>query len=547
VAAASLHDGFSALIHVTQSITGPGNDCKKVTNESPTGLSAYVPTSTLAEWQSFGDHPPTGVTIGDCSQAITVPCAPNVDLYALANKPATGGAYTFVIPAGCTVGSNTTALPALSTGSWPAGTSLSLTNHGVIEGKEGAGGAGGIGNVTNFGQPGGRGGDAIGVATDIAIDNSAGIIRPGGGGGGGGGTGGFNTSGGAGGAGQGFGNETGPAPGASGGDNSYCVFGVGYVEPGDNPLNYCNSGNIMYVLPGSGGSGGAWGMPGNTGGSGGSGQGYVPFYPFYGGSGGQPGNAVSLYGRAVSWLGGSDAAHVIGGTTVGPATACSDGIDNDGNGLSDSADSCACASPIDILEKQDKHLCMSVVTQCSDGIDNNGNGVADGADSCSCSSIYDESEAFDTNLCSQCSDGIDNDASGAADMADTCACSASNDNDESYDINLCPITITSTIICTELHRQGLMPDSWMQADQDFGHKMPAIVMNGYHAWARPVVSLMQRSHAFTMFVYAFAHPWAQEMAYLQGVEDHGSFLGILVMVVGVPFSALVGIFVTPWW
>jgi hypothetical protein len=152
----------------------------------------------------------------------------------------------------------------------------------------------------------------------------------------------------------------------------------------------------------------------------------------------------------------------------------------------------------------------------------------------------------------QCADGTDNDGNGLVDMADTCGCSSTADTLEANDGVLCPLPAPTpppayTIICTELHRQGLMPDAWMQADQDFGHKMPAIVMNGYHAWARPVVSLMQRSHAFTMFVYAFAHPWAQEMAYLQGVEDHGSFLGILVMVVGVPFSALVGLFVTPWW
>jgi hypothetical protein len=149
----------------------------------------------------------------------------------------------------------------------------------------------------------------------------------------------------------------------------------------------------------------------------------------------------------------------------------------------------------------------------------------------------------------QCHDGLDNDGDGYTDIADTCGCTTPDDSDEGYDASLCPwgdFHVSGTVICTELNRQGLIPDGWMDADARFGAQMPAIVMNGYHAWARPVVSLMQRSHAFTMFVYAFAHPWAQEMAYLQGVEDHGSFLGILVMVVGVPFSAFVGIFVTPW-
>ena len=91
-----------------------------------------------------------------------------------------------------------------------------------------------------------------------------------------------------------------------------------------------------------------------------------------------------------------------------------------------------------------------------------------------------------------------------------------------------------------------MPDAWMEADAAFGAKMPAVVMNGYHLWAKPVVALMQRSHAFTMFVNSIAQPWAQEMAYLEGVEEHGSFAGLLVMIFGIPFSALLGIFVTPW-
>jgi hypothetical protein len=63
-AEASVLDGAEAVLHLTQTITGPDGVCKKVTNESVVGLSVYVPTSTVAEWQSFTDHPPTGVTIG---------------------------------------------------------------------------------------------------------------------------------------------------------------------------------------------------------------------------------------------------------------------------------------------------------------------------------------------------------------------------------------------------------------------------------------------------------------------------------------------------
>src|SRR3989344_3242542 len=52
-----------------QSITAFSN-CKKVTNNSATGLNVYVPTQSGAEWQSFYMNPPSGVTIGSCGPKI---------------------------------------------------------------------------------------------------------------------------------------------------------------------------------------------------------------------------------------------------------------------------------------------------------------------------------------------------------------------------------------------------------------------------------------------------------------------------------------------
>ena len=73
--------------------------------------------------------------------------------------------------------------------SWPAGTVITLTNHGVISGYAGKGGAGAIvtmGSTVN-GQPGEDGGNALLAAYAITIDNTDGVIGAGGGGGGGGG------------------------------------------------------------------------------------------------------------------------------------------------------------------------------------------------------------------------------------------------------------------------------------------------------------------------------------------------------------------------
>src|SRR3989344_3773352 len=43
--------------------------CKKVTNNSGTGLSVYVPTQSSAEWASFYTNPPAGVSVSSCVTA----------------------------------------------------------------------------------------------------------------------------------------------------------------------------------------------------------------------------------------------------------------------------------------------------------------------------------------------------------------------------------------------------------------------------------------------------------------------------------------------
>jgi len=118
-----------------------------------------------------------------------------------------------------------------------------------------------------------------------------------------------------------------------------------------------------------------------------------------------------------------------GGTTTGTATVsvstlpptsvsqCSDGVDNDGNGYADMADS-GCSNSLDNDE--------SSVTACSDNLDNDGDGQIDMAD-VGCSSSLDNSEQNEGNT--QCSDGIDNDGDGHIDTADG-GCTDWNDNNE---------------------------------------------------------------------------------------------------------------------
>jgi len=100
-----------------------------------------------------------------------------------------------------------------------------------------------------------------------------------------------------------------------------------------------------------------------------------------------------------------------------------------------------------------------------------------------------------------------------------------------------------TVICTELHRQGLMDKTIFKADEAFGRYIgdnQKEVLIGYHFWAKPVVSLMQKSRIFTQIVNVLAKPWSYEMAYRMGARDEGTFAGKILMFVGVPVCRTIG-------
>ena len=71
-----------------------------------------------------------------------------------------------------------------------------------------------------------------------------------------------------------------------------------------------------------------------------------------------------------------------------------------------------------------------------------------------------------------------------------------------------------TVICTELHRQGLIPEEWYKVDQKIGqqfwHSDPE-VMIGYLSWGVPVAKLMAKSKVVTFLAKGLALKWAEEM------------------------------------
>jgi hypothetical protein len=97
---------------------------------------------------------------------------------------------------------------------------------------------------------------------------------------------------------------------------------------------------------------------------------------------------------------------------------CSDGLDNDGDGVVDQADP-GCSWHSDSSEQ-------SLALPCDDGVDNDGDGHVDYPDDPSCTSLEDVDEVGST----QCDDGLDNDGDGHFDLDDP-DCDSPEDDDES--------------------------------------------------------------------------------------------------------------------
>jgi hypothetical protein len=109
--------------------------------------------------------------------------------------------------------------------------------------------------------------------------------------------------------------------------------------------------------------------------------------------------------------------------------ACSDQLDNDGDGLMDLADpGCVDAS-------DDDEFNVVVQPLCNDQIDNDGDGLIDMADP-GCSDLSDDDESNAAPV-TACSDGIDNDADGLVDLEDI-GCGSAEDDDEFNEIVVLP-------------------------------------------------------------------------------------------------------------
>ena len=101
----------------------------------------------------------------------------------------------------------------------------------------------------------------------------------------------------------------------------------------------------------------------------------------------------------------------------------------------------------------------------------------------------------------------------------------------------------SKIICSELHRQGVLSDEVFKADQAFGRYAMRRYPNclwGYYFVATPIVALMKRSKLITKVVSIPALHWAQWM--FDGNDDIGFAINVLGSMFCWPFGKVFGKF-----
>ncbi len=101
-----------------------------------------------------------------------------------------------------------------------------------------------------------------------------------------------------------------------------------------------------------------------------------------------------------------------------------------------------------------------------------------------------------------------------------------------------------SVICTELHRQGIMSDAVYAADTFYGMMcIDEQTLRGYQTLARPVARLMARSTIVTAIIAPIAMAWANNMAAEMGLDTPRSALVGKLGAIGERICHMVGHFV----
>lgn len=97
------------------------------------------------------------------------------------------------------------------------------------------------------------------------------------------------------------------------------------------------------------------------------------------------------------------------------------------------------------------------------------------------------------------------------------------------------------VICTDAYKKGYMPISWLNADYSYAEKYAnADIMNGYHAWGKPVVRIVQNNFKLAKRVYSMSAQWAKHTAYAEGIISEDSAIGKMLIETAFPLCESLG-------
>jgi len=99
-------------------------------------------------------------------------------------------------------------------------------------------------------------------------------------------------------------------------------------------------------------------------------------------------------------------------------------------------------------------------------------------------------------------------------------------------------TGASTVLCTELYRQGLLPLNHIKADLRFlKYHCDKEAHANYLRWAEPVVEVMRKNKLVTLLIYPFIRLWS---GYMKAVVNDTRIpvLGYLIHNAGVAYGKL---------
>lgn len=100
---------------------------------------------------------------------------------------------------------------------------------------------------------------------------------------------------------------------------------------------------------------------------------------------------------------------------------------------------------------------------------------------------------------------------------------------------------SSKVICTELHRQGLMSrEDYERCARHAREHLSGAHLRGYHLWALAVVRKMRRSKRATAFWRFLAQARADHIAFLYGDRSRRNRLGAILCAIGHPACRLIG-------